>query len=83
MLNKLGIKDPNDMERSQKPHIAIVTLKIDIRSMNPDGSFDDQILGDNTLRQYGVFRKAQITTIGFSESDCISKTKTMLEKLNE
>ena len=84
MLQKFGCKTANDtnVERSKKPHIAIVTLKIDVRSIEPDGTFDDQVLGDKALSKYGISRTAQIQTAGITEADCINKTKKMLEKLN-
>jgi len=84
MLNKLGCKTASDtkIERFKKPHITIVTLKIDVRAIEPDGTFDHQVLGDKALSKYGISRKAQIQITGITEADCINKTKQMLEKLN-
>ena len=84
MLNKLGCKTTSDtkIDRSKKPHIAIITLKIDVRAIESDGTFDDQVLGNEALSKYGISRAAQIQTTGVTEADCINKTKQMLEKLN-
>jgi hypothetical protein len=83
VLNLIGYKDPNDtMERSKKPHIATITIKVDVRSIRPDGTFDDEILGDQALSKYGIYSKAQISISGYNEADCINKVKKLLEKLD-
>ena len=39
--------EPNpDMERREMPHIAIVTLKLDVRAIFPNGLFDKYVEGD-------------------------------------
>ena len=71
----------NGIERNKKPHIAIVTMKVDVRALNPDGTMDEAVLGDGILDKYGIARMGRINVIGFSEADCINKTKKMLEKM--
>lgn len=83
MLNLQGFKDPNDKsDRSQKPHFGLITMKIDVRGMRPDGTFDDEILGDKDLSKYGIYSKAQIAVSGYSEANCIEKIIKLLEKLD-
>ena len=71
-----------DLERSKKPHLAIVTMKIDIRSMEADGSLDKYVMGENALRKYGITPKAQVQISGPSEAACIKNLKQLLERLN-
>jgi len=72
-----------DMPRSAKPHIAIVTMKLDIRAMNPDGTLDIHVMGDRALEKYRISHKAQFVVKGSSEATCIQKLKNMLEKIND
>ena len=80
-----GFRSQEDIEkgvkRYQKPHIAIVTLKVDVRGLNPDGTLHEAVLGDAALEKYGICRMGRVNVIGFSEADCINKTKKMLEKM--
>ena len=77
----VGQENASDMHRSTKPHIAIVTLKIDIRSMNSDETLDLYAMGNDALQKYGLARKGQFVIKGTSEADCIRKLKTTLEKI--
>ena len=70
-----------DVYRSTKPHIAIVTLKIDIRAMNSDESLDPRVMGNIALQKYGIAQKGQFIVKGASEADCIKKLKTILENI--
>ena len=70
------------VERSKKPHIAIVTMKIDIRAMESDGTLDNYVMGEKELRKYGMSTKAQIAINGKDEAVCIKKLKELLERLN-
>jgi hypothetical protein len=74
--------DDEELFRSEKPHIAIVTLKFDIRALNPDNTMDMYIMGDEALRKYEMARKAQFCVKGHSEADCIKKLKQTLERIN-
>lgn len=70
------------LPRSTKPHIAIVTLKLDIRAINVNETFDLCIMGDNALKKYGLARKGQFIVKGTSEADCIRKLTKILENIN-
>ena len=70
------------MNRTEFPHHATVTLKIDVRKMHPDGSLESSVIGNEILKKYGVSRKAQICTSGATEADCIKNLNEMLEKMN-
>ena len=72
----------DDMPRSMKPHIGIVTMKIDIRAMNPDGTLDIHVMGERALRKYKISNKAQFVIKGTSEAACIKKLKNTLEKID-
>ena len=70
------------MPRKENPHHATITIKIDVRQMNKDGSLQKSVLGNTILNKYGISNKAQICTSGATEADCIKNLKEMLEKLN-
>ena len=70
-----------DIPRSSKPHIAIVTMKIDIKARNPDDTLDFYSMGDKALKKYGISQKGQFVVKGSSEADCINKLKEILERI--
>lgn len=72
----------DNVSRRLCPHHAVITLKIDIRKINKDGSFDNQVIGNDILEKYNITNKAQICFSGTSESECIKLVKDKLEKLN-
>lgn len=72
----------DNLERRNYPHHAVITIKIDIRKINKDGTLDQQVIGNKLLAQYGISNKAQICFAAASESDCIKLIKEKLEKLN-
>lgn len=75
--------EPNpDMERREMPHIAIVTLKLDVRAIFPNGLFDKYVMGDEALRKYGLAQKGQFVMKGYSEGDCLQKVQKLLEDIN-
>jgi|TARA_R110000824_G_scaffold58972_2_gene158952 hypothetical protein len=74
--------DNKKINRTECPHHATITLKIDIRKMNPDGTLDHAIIGNRLLSKYGITTKAQWCTSGPSEADCIKKAKEALERFN-
>lgn len=80
-MNEYEISEKN-VDRKICPHHATVTMKIDIRKMNDDGSLDNQVMGNSLLSKYGISNKAQICLSGTTEADCIKKLKQKLEKLN-
>jgi len=67
--------------RRAKPHVAIVTMKIDIRGINSDESLDTCNMGNEALQKYGIAQKGQFVVKGASEADCIKKLKTILENI--
>mgnify|MGYP003152552465 CR=1 FL=1 len=69
--------------RSQKPHLAIVTLKVDVRAMNVDETLDHSVMGNGALKKYGLTRKGQFHVRGVDEADCIRKLKQILERIND
>jgi GTPase involved in cell partitioning and DNA repair len=71
------------MPRRSKPHIAVITFRIDIRPLNANNTFSDYILQNKDLEKYSLGEKAQIVVRGTCEADCASKVKKMMEKLNE
>lgn len=71
-----------DLPRSEWPHHATITMKIDIRKMNGDGSLDHKILGNEILNKYNMTSKAQVCISGPTQAECIKNLKDMLEKLN-
>tara|TARA_R100001377_G_C3135129_1_gene90699 strand:+ start:355 stop:597 length:243 start_codon:yes stop_codon:yes gene_type:complete len=74
--------DEDILERRLHPHHATITLKIDVRKMNKDGTFDHYVMGNSLLAKYGITTKAQICVSGTTEADCIKIVKEKLEKLN-
>ena len=73
----------SDMPRSTKPHLAIVTMKLDVRAMNPDGTLDTHVMGDRALEKYRISHKAQFVVKGSSEAACIKKLKNILERIGD
>lgn len=76
--NRVLSKEENVRE---KPHIAIVTLKLDVRAINADGTLDQYVMGDKSLERYGITRKGQFVIKGHDEADCIKKILETLEKI--
>jgi len=68
--------------RREQPHHATITVKIDVRKLNNDGSLDHFVMGNGILCKYGITRKAQLYLSGPTEADCIKLVKERLEKLN-
>ena len=68
--------------RKMHPHHAVITMKIDIRKMYPDGTLDEQVLGNDILKKYNMSNKAQICFTAATENDCIKMVKERLERLN-
>jgi hypothetical protein len=76
--NRLSDTDGN---RRDKPHIAIVTIKLDVRAINADGTLDHYVMGDQCLDKYGVSRKGQFVIKGHDEADCINNVMQTLERI--
>ena len=73
---------PPHKPRLMYPHHSTVTLKIDIRKMNNDGTLEPIPMGNELLEQYGITRKAQLSLSGTTEAECIRHLKEKLEQLN-
>jgi len=71
-----------DLARSQKPHVAVITMKIDIRAMEPDGTLDECVMGERSLSKYRMTPKAILKISGPSEAACVKNVKDLLERLN-
>tara|TARA_R100000008_G_scaffold71151_1_gene48872 strand:+ start:720 stop:962 length:243 start_codon:yes stop_codon:yes gene_type:complete len=68
--------------RRAQPHHATITLKIDIRKINSDGTLDHWVMGDTLLKKYGLATKAQLCLSAPTEAECIKILKERLERLN-
>ena len=71
-----------DMEKRAMPHIAIITLKVDVRAIFPNGLFDQYVMGDGALAKYGLAQKGQFMVRGYSEGDCLQKVQKLLEDID-
>ena len=79
MANKI---DTQEVYRREQPHHATVTIKIDVRKINQNGTLDQLVMGNGPLARYGITRKAQLCLSGSTEADCIKILKERLERLN-
>ena len=75
-------KGAGELPRSDKPHVAIITLKLDIRGYNADATLDPYVLVVADLQKYGISNKAQIIIKGADEAHCVQKVKNLLENLD-
>jgi hypothetical protein len=80
-LKQIKHKHEDDLPRREKGHLAVITLKIDVRPMNADNTLDSTLLGARDFERYGMSNKAQVVVKGSSEADCISKIKKILENI--
>lgn len=78
----MSLTDETTVYRSQCPHHATITMKIDIRKINSDGTLDAEVMGNPLLQKYGISTKAQFHVSGSDEAECINTVKTKLEQLN-
>jgi hypothetical protein len=75
--------EPNMPERKKCPHHAVLTIKIDIRKIKPDGTLDHQVIGNKLLKQYGISNKAQLCFSASTEADTIRILKDKLKRLED
>lgn len=75
-------KKEKDVDRTICPHHVVVTMKIDIRKMEKDGTLDSQVIGNGLLSKYGISNKAQICFSAPSEAEAVKILKEKLERLN-
>lgn len=83
LLQKRKHEHETDLPRREKSHIAIVTMRIDIRPINSDNTFDNYKLANKDLEKYNMATKAQFIIKGPSEAECVNKLKRLLEKIND
>ena len=78
------MKDEKSEEnfRTSQPHHATITIKVDVRKMNGDGTLDHFVMVNGLLCNYGITRKAQLCVSGPTEAECIKRLKERLERLN-
>ena len=79
---KLEAEEYEDIPRGDYPHHATVTMKIDIRKIERDGTLGHDVMGNHLLKKYGISTKAQWFVSGASEAECIQNLKEKVEKLN-
>lgn len=72
-----------DRGRKDFPHIAVLTFRIEVREVQPNGIMGESVLGRNELQKFGMSDKAQIHVMGGTESECIQKVKNLLENLDD
>jgi hypothetical protein len=75
-------KKQEKINRKICPHHVVVTMKIDIRKIEKDGTLDSQVIGNELLAKYGISNKAQICFSATSEADAVKILKEKLERLN-
>jgi|TARA_R110000824_G_scaffold143518_2_gene311214 hypothetical protein len=78
----MDTEEYEDIPRRDYPHHTTVTMKIDIRKINKDGTLGHEVMGDHLLKKYGISTKAQWCVSGASEAECIKNLKNKMEKLN-
>tara|TARA_R100000482_G_scaffold114329_1_gene57141 strand:- start:328 stop:555 length:228 start_codon:yes stop_codon:yes gene_type:complete len=71
-----------EIPRSERPHHATVTMKIDVREMTQSGDILHSVIGDKDLNKYGLSRKAMYFVTGATEAGCLKQLKECLERLN-
>tara|TARA_Y100000385_G_scaffold276498_1_gene322300 strand:- start:725 stop:952 length:228 start_codon:yes stop_codon:yes gene_type:complete len=72
-----------EVPRKLKPHIGVVTFRIDIRSINPDNTLSEHILQNADLDKYKLAEKGQFIINGVTEADCAKKIAKIMEIINE
>lgn len=72
----------NISNRREYPHHVVITMKIDVRKILPDGTLDQQVIGNKLLSDYGISNKAQFYFSAVSEAEAIKQLKQKLERLN-
>ena len=76
-------KEIDNPNRKLCPHNVCITMKIDIRKINKDESFDKQVLGNALLAEYNISNKAQFIFNAASEADAIKILKEKLRRLED
>ena len=50
----MDTEEYEDIPRRDYPHHTTVTMKIDIRKINKDGTLGHEVMGDHLLKKYGI-----------------------------
>ena len=82
MDNSIEPQEEVNNYRREQPHHATITIKIDVRKINSNGTLDPLVMGNGPLEKYGMTRKAQLYLSGPTEAACIKNLKERLERLN-
>lgn len=77
MINK---KQP---PRSTVPHHVVLTIKADIRKVKTDGNLDNQVMGQESLKKYGITNKAQLCFTAPTEAEAIRILKEKVKRLED
>ena len=77
------LKIDDNLYRKKCPHHVVITLKVDIRKINPNGSLDNQVIGNTILQKYGISNKAQICFSAVDEATAIKIAKEKIERLED
>lgn len=72
-----------EVPRKSKPHMAIITFRIDIRAINEDNTLSNHILQNADLKKYNLGEKGQFIVRGADEAECAKKVIKIMEKINE
>lgn len=72
-----------EVSRKLKPHIGVITFRIDVRGINPDNTLSEHILQNADLAKYNLGDKGQIIVKGSNEAECAKKIAELMEKINE
>ena len=69
------------LHRKEFPHHVVLTVKIDVRKINPDGTLESQVMGNHSLKQYNISNKAQLCFSAKNEAEAIRILKEKLKRL--
>ena len=76
------LKNTDRPSRKEYPHVAVLTFRIEVRSLSRNNTMGESVLGNNELMKWGMSNKAKIHVKGATEAECIQKVKNMLENLD-
>lgn len=64
-----------------KPHMAILQIKLDVMSILDTGECDGKPLSREELSMYGIKPTLTKTINGFDKNDCLIKLKQLLDSI--
>jgi len=77
------LKPDKNLDRKKCPHHVVITLKVDVRKVEPNGVLEQQTIGNNILSKYGMTNKAQICFTAVDEATAIKMAKEKIERLED